>query len=357
VKVALTHPYSWPEVRRGAERIVVESARSVSARGHQVTVITAGETAGRQCRDGVTTLKLARRFDDAGHHERWFGRRIIPFLLRGRFDAVHSMMPFDALAAVRTKRLARHRVVFSDLGNPHRWYWEQSPDGAVRTELMRRVDVYGCMSNYSLDVLEQEWGRVGDLIPCGVRMSEFTPSPRRAARPTILFSGALDEPQKGLGDLLAACDLLLDGQPDLQVWLSGPGNADGLLAEATERVCQRVQVLPLGEPDEQGRRYAKAWVTALPSEGDSFGMVLVESLAAGTPIVVADDAAPPQLVTPTTGAISQLHDVPSLVKALEEGLALAGDAATAARCRDFARQFDWDEAIAPLLERLYQGTS
>ena len=37
-------------------------------------------------------------------------------------------------------------------------------------------------------------------------------------------------------------------------------------------------------------RYASAWISALPSVGDSFGMALIESLAAGTPIVVADPA-------------------------------------------------------------------
>jgi glycosyltransferase involved in cell wall biosynthesis len=86
-------------------------------------------------------------------------------------------------------------------------------------------------------------------------------------------------------------------------------------------------------------------------------MVLVESLASGTPIVVANDAAPPQLVTPTTGAISQPGDVPSLAKAINEGLRLAGDPATSQRCRDFARQFDWDTVIAPLLEQLYRAAA
>src|ERR671919_397201 len=42
MKVAITHPYSWPEVRRGAERITVETGRALAARGHDVTLFTAG---------------------------------------------------------------------------------------------------------------------------------------------------------------------------------------------------------------------------------------------------------------------------------------------------------------------------
>jgi phosphatidylinositol alpha-mannosyltransferase len=209
------------------------------------------------------------------------------------------------------------------------------------------------MSNYSLDVLRREWGRRGDLIPCGVRMSEFTPSLARDPRPTILFSGALSVPQKGLGDLLAATDLLMEKYPDVQVWLSGPGNPDTMLARTTARVREQVTLLPIGDPGGLARRYSDAWVTALPSVGDSFGMVLVESLASGTPIVVADDSAPPQLVTDTTGAIARPHDLASLAEALEKGFQLALDPLTQKRCRDFAQQFDWDEAIAPLLEKLY----
>jgi len=355
VKLAVTHPYSWPEVRRGAERIIVETARCIAARGHEVTILTAGDEAGRWEEAGVTTVKFKRRFANAEHHERWFGSRIVPSLVRGRFDAIHSMMCYDTLAAIRTRRVTGHRVVYEELGNPYAWFWDTRSDGEARKRMVREVDVYGCMSNYTLDVLMSEWGRQGELIPGGVRVSEFTPADKREDSPTILFSGALDEPRKGLGVLLAAVELLLDDRPDVELWLSGPGNVDAMLAEATPRVRDRVTILPIGDPKGLTERYGRAWVSALPSVGDSFGMVLIETLASGTPIVVADDGAPPQLVTPSTGAISIPHDPVSLAGALVKGFALAQDPSTAAKCRDFAMQFDWDASMAPLLERLYWG--
>jgi phosphatidylinositol alpha-mannosyltransferase len=353
VKLAVTHPYSWPEVRRGAERIIVETARCMAKRGHEVTVLTSGERSERRIEGGVRTVKLHRRFRDPARHERWFGSMIVPFLIRGRYDAIHSMMPYDALAAVRTRRFTGHRSIYEELGSPYKWYWDQISDGMVRRRLVQDVDVYGCMSNYSLDVLQKEWGRTGDLIPGGVRLSEFTPSGPREARPTVLFSGALSEPHKGLGDLLAAADVLIERHSDLQLWLSGPGNPDAFLAAATTRVRQQVTLLPMGDPGGLASRYAAAWVSALPSVGDSFGMVLIESLASGTPIVVVNDSAPPQLVTDLTGAVAEPHDASSLAKAIEKGFNLAQDPATRKHCRDFARQFDWDESIGPLLEKLY----
>lgn len=211
------------------------------------------------------------------------------------------------------------------------------------------------MSNYTLDMLMSQWGRQGDLIPGGVRLSEFSPATSREPSPTILFSGALDVPRKGLGLLLEAAELLMDRHPDLQLWLSGPGDVDSILEQATPRVRERITMLPLGDPDGLSARYGTAWVSTLPSEGDSFGMVLIESLASGTPIVVCDSAAPPQLVTPATGAIAELGNPASLADALERGFELSKDPATAAACRDFASQFDWDSSMAPLLERLYTG--
>jgi phosphatidylinositol alpha-mannosyltransferase len=353
--LAFTHPYGWPEVRRGAERIVQESARALADRGHDVTIFTAGSDAGRTGHDGVTIIKFRRRFDEPVRHQAWFGYRLVPHLLTGNFDAVHAMMPNDALAAVRTRRVAGHRVVYEELGIPYRSYWAGLPDGRARRRLVGTVDVYGCMSNYALAVLHDEWGRSGDLIPGGVRLDQFSPAKSRADRPTILFSGALEERRKGLPDLLAALDLLMERVPQVQLWLSGMGDPAAMLAAAAPRVRAAVTVLPLGDPTELNHQYATAWVTALPSTGDSFGMALIESLAAGTPIVVADDGAPPQLTTPETGVVVEVHNPASLAAGLAEGLALATRAETAGRCRAFARQFDWDASLAALLEPLYAG--
>jgi phosphatidylinositol alpha-mannosyltransferase len=303
----------------------------------------------------VRTIRLRRLFKSPGRHERTFGYRIAPYLVRGRFDVVHAMMARDAYCALRVRRMGGYRLVFDEMGIPYKWYWEGHPDGRIRQQLIKEADIYGCMSQHALDVLRQDWGRQGSLIPGGVRLSQFPIGTKRERVPTVLFSGALDEPRKGLAVLLEAAALLATDNPSLQLWLSGPGDPGPLLDQAPPLARKATRVLPLGMPEEQGERYSRAWVTALPSTSESFGLVLIESLAAGTPIVVANNAAPPELVTPLTGAISEPQDPISLAKALAEALALASQPETAGRCRQAARQFDWDEYIAPLLERLYES--
>lgn len=356
MKIAITHPYSWPEVRRGAERIVVETARSLAKRGHDVTILTSAWKAGRSRSDGVTTVKLRRFTERPYRHERSFGYRVIPHLVRGRYDVVHSMRLWDAYCATRTRRLGGHRVLYDDMGIMYPWYWENRPDRTVAAYVAEHVDVYGCMSQHALDVLRDHWGRDGVLVPGGVRLDQFQVGESRTPDPTVLFSGALDEPRKGLDLLLAAIALLVPDTPNIKLWLSGPGDPTEIIASAPPLAQQVVEVLPLGSTDEQGERYQRAWATCLPSISDSFGMVLIESLASGTPIVVLDDAAPPELVTSQTGAIARPGDAASLAASLRYALELAEKPETADLCRSSAKRFDWDEHIAPLLERLYQET-
>jgi phosphatidyl-myo-inositol alpha-mannosyltransferase len=355
VKVAITHPYSWPEVRRGAERIIVETARALAGRGHDVTIYTAGAAAETSHRDGYRIVKFRRRMSDPVRHERWFGLRLLPALARGRYDVVHSFMPPDTVAAIRTRRLGGHRTLYDEMGIPVKQWWPGNPHHRARLRIVRDVDVYACMSQHAVDALERTCGRNGVIVPGGVRLDDFAPANAREAVPTILFSGIIDEPRKGVADLLAALPGVVEHEPDVQLWLSGPGDGGTLLAAADPIARAHTTVLPVGDPDAQGERYGRAWVTVLPSVLDSFGLVVIESLACGTPVVVSNHSALPEHVTEETGVLFEPHDAASLASALLRGMALARAGETAQRCRAFASRYDWDSAIAPLLESLYAG--
>lgn len=353
MRLAITHPYSWPDVRRGAERILVETAESLVARGHDVTVLTSGSRPGRSRSGSLRTIRLRRLFGDNWRHERSFAYRIVPYLVGGRYQIVHSLSVWDAYCAISARRFGGYRVVFDDMGIPNRDFYSTQREGPLRERLVHDVDVYGCMSDHALEVLHRDWGRVGSLIPGGVRLSQFPVGGERDPLPTVLFSGTLEDTRKGLDILLEAVAIAGKEVPELRLWLSGPGNPEPILAKAPPEARRRVEVLPIGKPEDQGQRYARAWVTALPSVSDSFGLVLLESLASGTPIVVVNDAAPPSLVTPATGAIATPRDPQSLAEALTRGLDLARNPDTARSCREFAQKYDWDGSIAPILERIY----
>jgi phosphatidylinositol alpha-mannosyltransferase len=102
-------------------------------------------------------------------------------------------------------------------------------------------------------------------------------------------------------------------------------------------------------------------VTVLPALREPFGMVVLESLASGTPVVGARSGALPEILT--DAAIGTLFEpgidldrptnLDGLVQALDQGLALGARSETSERCRRAAEPFGW-ERLGPEFERLYE---
>jgi phosphatidylinositol alpha-mannosyltransferase len=239
------------------------------------------------------------------------------------------------------------------MGVPNRAWWATQLQGAAHDFVAEHVDVYGCMSTYALGYLERDYGRTGVRNPGGVHVGQFRPAWPRAERPTILFSGAVSEPRKGLADLLRAVAIVAEDEPDVRLLVSGPGDAAPLLADAPAGARGRTEVLPLGAPGDQPERYSRAWVMALPSIDEVFGLSYLESLACGTPVVATTSAAAPEMVTPATGALAQPGDASSIAAALLAALELARKPETRDACREFAIPYDWRTGLAPSLEELY----
>jgi glycosyltransferase involved in cell wall biosynthesis len=358
VRIALAHAFCWPEVRRGAERFLPALGAALARRGHEVVHFSAAWNPRLAAADGVEMVCLRRLFSGQYRHEADFGRRLMPRLVAGSFDAVHAMGRHDGVAAIRAARVRRGmRTVITDLGlpNPAWWATQGRREARACAKVAAHVDVYSAMSHTAVEWLARNYGRTdGVVVPGGVSLESFHPAPARERRPTILFSGALAEPRKGVHVLLDALPLIAEAEPEVQLWLSGPGDPEPLLAKAPPGVSERVALLGLGDPDAQHERYGRAWITCLPSTHDSFGMALVESLACGTPLVTTTDSAPKELVeVGITGELCEPLDPRSLADACLRGFELTGNPDTVARCRSSAEPYDWDLGLAPLCERLY----
>ncbi len=356
MRIALTHEFSWPRVRRGGERYLHELAASLARRQHDVTII-AGGSFGLSNEDGIRVIRLRGGGSTRPRARSFFLRGLRMILEARRFDVVHSLGPRDALMSLDAKRIRRgRRTLFTDLGNPIREWWSAHPDGDAQQRVAHEVDVYGCLSKFALDALEEQYGRRGALTPGGVRLDAFRPVAPRESAPTILYSGVLTEPRKGVATLLNAVAMLAEREPRVRLWLSGSGDATALLRAAPRAAVDRTEVLPLGRPGDQPERYSRAWVTALPSVDEAFGLALVESLACGTPIVAADDAALPELIEPEIGALAVPRDVASLADACAAALEICGgDERARETCRDAARRHDWDSSVTLRTEAAYLG--
>ena len=362
LRIALAHPYSFTEVRRGGERYVWDLAWYLGRQGHHVEVIT-GTTGppATAIEHGVTFRSVPQRRPRwlgpaGGNEEDGFALALRPALLRARFDLVHAFTPQAAAAA----RLSGHRVVFSYLGAADRRWVRRQPAGpVVLAGAAWSANVLAALSRSAADLLHGLTRRRPIVLPPGIRTDVFAvkdPSP--PCSPTVLFASDASYHNKAVDVVLAAIDVLAIHRGDVRLLLAGPGDhrwALPGLGERAEAIARRTDVLGVGRPEDLPLRYRQASVTVLPSVREAFGLVLLESLASGTPVVCADTGGPPEIVdSPYIGRTFRAGDATDLARALDEAIDLAADPLTPTRCAAHAARWGWTEAVGPAHERVYQ---
>jgi len=359
LRIVLSHVYSWPEVRRGGERYLHELASALVDAGHQVRVISSAPRPGHGRILGVPVTYLRRRSLAPKRFGSWgdemaFGIEAGAWSALRGIDVWHALGTSDAAAATIMGRVRDIRSVHTALGIPNRWYMDSRPDDRLHDLVVRHVDAYVCLSLAARRALTEGWGRDPFVVGGGVDLRRFVPAARRHSRPALLYSGSFAAGHKRLPLLLEAMAILRKRLPDVELWLSGSGDVSALLGGSPAGARGAMTNLGVGSEEEQASRYGRAWVTVLPSENEAFGLCLVESLACGTPIVVAaDSGGPAELVREGIGIASKSSAF-DLADACEAALELATLPGTVEACRVEAKRYDWRGSIVPQLEEIYR---
>lgn len=334
MKVALCHPTYWPEVRRGAERLVHDLAAGLVAAGDDVRVVTTAPRPSTTIEAGVRVQRLFR--PPGGRLERRLFEphiQTLPLLyaaLRtGDDDVIQAVQAGDAAVASRIDTPS----VYAHMGIPHR-AWLTARRGRLRlVEAAVRCDAVTALSEHARDAFACWLGVEATVIHPPVDTETFTPGGTRTEHPTIVCAADAREPRKRVDLLVEAFATVRRQHPQARLWL------DRRTATAIAAGVELVDMTDLPAI------YRQAWVSALPSWGEAFGLVLAEALACGTPVVGADREGIPEVLGGDDG-VGRLFDAPEdLPKALLEALDLATDGATAARCRARAESFSLDRCV------------
>lgn len=187
--------------------------------------------------------------------------------------------------------------------------------------LAKRVKIIFVPSEYVRRKAIARFGREDVLaIPSGVNSETFHPSARQSTynlpERYILFVGSL-EPRKNLSGLLNAWNEIKSEFPDVTLVIAG---AVGRVFRRVELPHAQAQVRFLGHVErELPGLYANAELFVLPSFDEGFGLPVVEAMACGTPVIVSDHGALPEVVS-EAGLIVDLSKPDNLSAALRRCL-------------------------------------
>lgn len=219
------------------------------------------------------------------------------------------------------------------------------------------LSVRTAVSEDARDTAHEALGGEYVLVWNGIELERYRwAEPWPADGPTVFFVGR-HESRKGLAVLLEAMALL---GPDVTLWVAGQGAETERLRRLT---ADDSRILWLGRisDDEKVRRIRAASVLCAPSlHGESFGVVLLEGLAAGTPVVATDLPGYRNVARPGVEARMVPPDAPdALAKAIEAALDEPVEtAAMVARGLERAELFSMErlaEWYLDVFERLIAG--
>jgi glycosyltransferase involved in cell wall biosynthesis len=273
-------------------------------------------------------------------------------LRRGDDDVAQGWTGPAALAAARSGKPS----VFVFQGVLHENDLAGRP--RVRAMLMRAARECDVVTAYS-GVAAAEFARITGIearaIEPGIRLDAFTPAggadagggadaaASRHPAPAIFCAADPDEPRKRVRLLAEAFAQLRREVPEAELWIMPTADASIASVPGVRTVD------PGADRDALVALYRAAWVTVLPAFREAFGLVVVESLACGTPVVgMRDGGAVPQMLG-DDGVITD-PDAASLARTLVEVLDARPDPAA---CRRRAEQFSI-ERCAERYEALYK---
>lgn len=271
-----------------------------------------------------------------------YGRRVRRVL--AEVDVVHALDPRGLLLAGPAARAARRPLVWQIHTTSH---W-----GVVNrlgSTLARRVVVMSESSRREMAGL----GRRVDVEPPPIAETARARPPGSPAPAPVVATVARAHPEKGLDVLVDAVALL--ARPDVTLRIVGVGPADDQpdVVALQERIARHHlddRVVLAGWADDPMVAVADAWVYVQPSRSESYGLAVVDALAAGLPTVVTDVAGLRERVDPgRTGLVVPPED-PAALAAVIDRLLDDRDAAdrlgTAGRASALAGPTEADHAAA-----------
>jgi phosphatidylinositol alpha-mannosyltransferase len=361
MRIGMVCPYSF-DVPGGVQSHVLQLAEVLRARGHEVSVLAPASphvslpdyvvSAGRAIPIPYNGSVARLQFSPAVHG------RVRKWLTQGDFDVLHLHEPNAPSLSMWALRVAEGPIVATFHTSTTKSLTLSVFQGVLRPwheKIVGRIAVSDVARRWQMEAL----GSDAVEIPNGVDVDSLASAAPLDGYPrpgkTVLFLGRYDEPRKGMSVLLDALPRLVERFSDVQLLIVGHGDEDELREQAGE-LAGHMRFLGLVDDAGKAAAMRSADVYCAPNAGgESFGIVLVEAMAAGTPVVASDlDAFRRVLRDGEVGSLVPVGDAGALADALIE--VLDDDELrqryVAAAC-EAVRRYDWS-VVASQIMRVYE---
>jgi phosphatidylinositol alpha-mannosyltransferase len=365
MKIALVSPYDFAHPG-GVVNHILALDRQFTGRGHDVRVIAPASQVVPTVGDRFIPIGRPRSIPASGSICRisislWLAPRIKEVLAREKFDIIHLHEPFMPMlcsAVLRFSETANVGTFHAYHGSPgYNFGW---PISALilyrrRRKLMGKIAVSKSAMNFASNHIPGRY----NIIPNGVDLEHFTPDVApiekfRDGKVNILFVGRLEK-RKGLDYLLKAYRQVKAKVPESRLIVVGPGTRLRKKYEKQVRRNGLADVVFAGYTsyDELPRYYKTADIFCTPATGqESFGIVLLEAMAVGTPVVATNiDGYAGVMTQGKEGLLVPPKDDTGLARAL---LSLMSDEPLrrqmGARGLVTAQQYDWKKIARQVFE-------
>lgn len=353
LRVGIVCPYSF-DMPGGVQFHVRDLAEALIAAGHEVSVLApaADDTpvpeylvpAGRAVpvHYNGSVARLTFGPVTAARVRRW--------LAAGQFDVLHLHEPVTPSLGMLALWIADGPVVATFHTAIVRSRSLQLAYPLVRQSL-EKISARIAVSEDARRTLVEHLGGDAVVIPNGVYVDRFSSAEREERwtgtpdAPTIAYLGRLDEPRKGLPVLLGAVGRVLDAVPGARFLVAGRGETGQDQAqEVLGARAASVEFLGGLSDQDKARLLSSVDVYCAPQTGgESFGIVLVEAMSAGTPVVASDLGAFARVLDDgSAGVLFRTGDSVDLADTL---LRVLGDPdlrrTVADHARQVVRRYDW----------------